>query len=61
VRALGFFAAIMAAVALIATCEYGIPIAGSMLFKYRLLSGSINWPSIKFWIWDDSAGAASRV
>jgi hypothetical protein len=39
VRAFSFFAAIMAAVALIATCEDGFPIAGSMLSKVSTAEG----------------------
>src|SRR6266403_2650594 len=31
-----------------ATCEYGFPVAGSMLSRYFPPSGSTNWPSMKF-------------
>src|SRR2546426_1002144 len=33
-----------------ATCEYGLPVAGSMLSRYRPPTGSTNSPSMKFWI-----------
>src|SRR5207248_5609296 len=31
-----------------ATCEYGFPVAGSMLSRYFPPTGSTNWPSMKF-------------
>src|SRR5262249_52703272 len=37
-----------------ATCEYGLPVAGSILSTYFPLIGSTNSPSMKFWIWSDS-------
>ena len=37
-----------------ATCEYGLPVAGSMLSRYFPPTGSTNWPSMKFWICGDS-------
>src|SRR5215831_3962300 len=36
------------------TCEYGLPVAGSILSRYFPPPGGTNWPSIKFWIWTDS-------
>src|SRR2546422_2959610 len=33
-----------------ATCEYGLPVAGSILSRYRPPTGSTNSPSMKFWI-----------
>src|SRR6266404_6277829 len=30
------------------TCEYGFPVAGSMLSRYFPPTGSTNWPSMKF-------------
>src|SRR6266446_3166267 len=38
-----------------ATCEYGFPVAGSMLSTYLPPTGSTNRPSIKFRIWSGSA------
>ena len=36
------------AASLSGTCEYGLPVAGSMLSRYLPPTGSTNWPSMKF-------------
>ena len=37
------------AASLSGTCEYGLPVAGSMLSRYFPPTGATNWPSMKFW------------
>jgi hypothetical protein len=37
-----------------ATCEYGFPVAGSILSRYFPPTGSTSWPSMKFWICGNS-------
>src|SRR5205823_9147446 len=37
-----------------ATCEYGLPVAGSILSRYFPPIGPANWPSMKSWICGDS-------
>ena len=43
-----------------ANCEYGLPVAGSTLSRYRPLTGSTNRPSMKFRIWNGSARMVGR-
>ena len=43
-----------------ATCEYGLPVAGSTLSRYFPLTGSTNWPLIKLRTWNGSARMVRR-
>src|SRR5439155_17066272 len=43
-----------------ATCEYGLPVAGSMLSRYRPLIGSTNSPLMKLRTWSRSVRMQSE-